>query len=379
MNEDKPYSHIEVIEMNNYVLPDISPDFGKKWTTNGQNNEFFQYVKEKYNGSPTNAGIIKAYVNYIIGEGIIDKGGKNINKYLDKNDLRKICLDFKMYGQFSFQVIWSQGSKLLKQDPEPIKFKYVNTAKLALSLDGGGQIDGYWYSYDWSNQGKFKPAYFSKFDGNYKENSIEIITFNRVSTEDYFPNPDYLSGLQWAHLEEEMANSAISGVLNGFSAGRIINVKGGVPPTEELRNEYTSKILSKLTGSTNKNKVIVSFSNGLDSGSEIEVTNIQTDQLDNLLVYHSEQAQKMLLVAHSVTSPILFGIQQGFSLIGSNKDEMREALKTLYRSNINPMREVIIDGLELLMRTIDPSISLEFKDFEELLIEEEAPQNNMYR
>jgi hypothetical protein len=29
---------------------------------------FFKYIKDRYNGSPTNAGIINSYVNYIIGE-----------------------------------------------------------------------------------------------------------------------------------------------------------------------------------------------------------------------------------------------------------------------------------------------------------------------
>jgi hypothetical protein len=47
---------------------------------------------------------------------------------------------------------------------------------------------------------------------------------------------------------------------------------------------------------------------------------------------------------------------------------MKEALKTLYRSNINPMREVIIDSLEYLIG-FEPNISLKFKDFEELRIE----------
>jgi hypothetical protein len=29
------------------------------------------------------------------------------------------------------------------------------------------------------------------------------------------------------HLEEELSNSAINHVLNGFSAGKVINCKGG--------------------------------------------------------------------------------------------------------------------------------------------------------
>jgi hypothetical protein len=42
--------------------------------------------------------------------------------------------------------------------------------------------------------------------------------------------------------------------LNGFSAGKVINCKGGVPPTDELRETYKNKIIEKLTGTTNKNK-----------------------------------------------------------------------------------------------------------------------------
>jgi hypothetical protein len=93
----------------------------------------------------------------------------------------------------------------------------------------------------------------------------------------------------------------------------------------------------------------------------------QIDQLDAQLVYFSEEAERKIFKAHSVVNPILLVlmINQDFN----NKDEMKEALKTLYRSNINPMREVIIDSL---IGFSEPNISLKFKDFEELRIEEEV-------
>jgi hypothetical protein len=51
--------------------------------------------------------------------------------------------------------------------------------------------------------------------------------------------------------------------------------------------------------------------------------------------WYSEEAEK-IFKAHSVVNHT-FGSndKSGF---GNNKDEMKEALKTLYRSNINPMR-----------------------------------------
>lgn len=369
------YNEIEVINLNNYIMPSSIPYLGSKYILNGINHSFFQYIKERYYGSPTNASIINSYVNYIIGEGLVEKSGFNINRYISKKDLRLICQDFKMYGQFSIQVIWSQGSKLLKQEPRPIQFKHINTERIGLSLGKDGKVDAYWYCFDWKFQGRYRPTLYPKFTGEYTGNDVEIINFSRISSEPYYPQPDYISGLQWSQVEEELSNSAINHVLNGFSAGKIINCRGGVPPTEELREEYKNKIIEKLTGSSNKNKAIVNFSNGLDSGSDIEVTNLQIDQLDAQLVYFSTEAQTKLLMAHSVVNPILFGIKDSTGL-GNNADEMTQALKTLYRSNINPMREVIIDALEWLLSFSEDNLSLEFKDFEELTVVDE-PKNNI--
>ena len=288
--------------------------------------------------------------------------------------MRLICQDFKMYGQFSIEVVWSQGSEKFKIGQKPIKFKHINTEKIGLKLDVKGKVCGYWYSFDWKNQGRYPPTLFPKFTGEYNGNDIELITFTRISSEPYFPQPDYVAGLQYAHLEEELSNASINHVRNGFSGGTIINIKGGVPPTEEERQRVSKKIIEKLTGSDNQNKCFVSFSNGLDTGQNIEVTTLQVKNLDAQYVYFSEEAERKIFKAHSVVNPILFGSndKSGF---GNNADEMTEALKTLYRSNINPMREVIIDSLEWLMSFSEPNIELAFKDFKELDVDD-IPKNN---
>ncbi len=364
MDDNKQNFDIAVINFNNYVIPDSKLYVGKKYVLNGDNNSFFTYLDNCYNGSPTHAGIVNAYTNYIIGEGLIDRTGINIYKYISKRDIKNICHDFKLFGQFSLQVIWSQGSKLLEEKPTPLQIKYIPTYKLGINVNTLGEIDGYWYSFDWENQSKYKPKLFAKYDGIYKKNAIEIITIDRISSKPYFPHPDYISGVIWSQIEEELGNTAINHIANGFSNGTIVTAMGGIPATEELREEYKRKILSKLTGSTNKNKTIVAFTDELGNGS-IKVENLQVDQLDAVLVYYSEQAQKQLLQAHGVVNPVLFGVRDGQGL-SPNKDEMAEALKVLYRSSINPMREVILDGLEYVLRDIDSGINLYFKDFEDL-------------
>jgi len=81
-------------------------------------------------------------------------------------------------------------------------------------------------------------------------------------------------------------------------------------------------------------------------------------------VFYSEEAERKLIVAHSAP-PILFsGSNQG-SGFSSNADEIAVATKGLYRRHINPMREVILNGLGSIFSLIDPKIKLDFKDFEE--------------
>lgn len=370
---------IDVFNLNNYVLPEIKVTTGTKFILNGDNNSFFKYVKERYYGSPTNAGIINSYVNYTIGEGLVDKSGKNIKKYISKTDLRLICQDYKLQGQFALQVIWSTPIKALNQEAKILQLKYFPIDNIGFNPDNNGGINGYWYSYDWEYRTKYKPQLFSKFDGTYKEQAIEIAYFKRPTSDIYFATPDYLSGLQYAQLEEELSNMAINHVINDFSAGKLITVKGGTQPTDELKEVYTRKIQDKLTGSSNKAKAIVSFVTD-EEGGEITIDNVEPTQFDEIFTNFTDLAERKLFQAHSVTNPILFGVKEGAGF--SNKDEMVDALKTLYRSNINPMREVIIDGLESILRFAEPDIELLFEDFEELRIGKptqapDAPQNNV--
>jgi hypothetical protein len=75
-------------------------------------------------------------------------------------------------------------------------------------------------------------------------------------------------------------------------------------------------------------------------------------------------------MAHKVVNPILFGVKDGAGL-GNNADEMTVALKTLYRSQIKPTREIFIDGLENILSYGGAEVELYFKDFEELVVKEQ--------
>ena len=241
--------------------------------------------------------------------------------------------------------------------------------KLGVNIDKKTQdVNGYWYSFDWSNQGKYKPRFFQRFDGSYKYDEteqkgedVEIYVVKRVSSDPWFSDCDYSAGLQYAELEMELANSSINHVKNAFQAGKIVNVPY-VPETEELREQVKRKIISQTTGSTNTNFTIVGFSDKPDS--KITIDNVQVAELNSQYQNFEEVAEKKLIVAHSAPPVLFSGTREGGGL-GNNAEEIKTATQSLYRKHIYPMREDILDGLEFLFSFVEPLPKLEFKDFEE--------------
>lgn len=378
-NKEKLNPSIDVIQFSKYVKPVVSPVISSKWVLNGDNNSFFTYIKECYEGSVTNSAIINGFSNYIYAEGLISNiEGFNINKYMSKKDIRLMVLDFKTYGGYAVQVIWNSAEKI--EDKEPIRFQYFPIYKLGLNLDKDTkEINGYWYSYDWDNSSTFKPQLFQKFDGNYKVHpetnegyDIEIFVVQRASSDPFFANPDYLPALQYAELEMELANSSVNHIKNGFGATKVINVPF-VPETEELRLEMTNKLKRQTTGSKSTNEVIVSYNEKPDF--KIEVESIEITELNQQYAHFEEVAEQKIIVGHSAP-PILFsGSREGGGL-GNNSEEIQTATKMLYRKSIKPMREDITDGLDYLFSFVQDGVQLSFKDFEEFKPKEDNTQIN---
>lgn len=378
MLENKDTSpDIMAVSMSKHQPVNIKPSINLKWTLNGVNNENWVRYRDAYDDSPTNAAIINGFSNYIYGDGLIDINGKvvygingrvltdtrktNVSKYMSKTDVKLIVKDYKTYGGYAIQVIWNSAVNPI--DKKPVLIKYFPIHKLGLNVDKTTmQVNGYWYSYDWMEQGKYRPKFYPMYTGTYTEGQdIELLMVQRPSSNPFFAQPDYLSCVTDAELEGELANSRINHVKNGFQASKVINCNNGVPPTEELKKEYKDRIIRNLTGTDNTNKIIVSFNPDRDKG--IEVTDIPIPELNNQYVYFAEEASRKILLGHNAP-PILFPSETGGTGLGSNAQEIEMATKLAYRKSIKPMQEDIIDGLQPIFNQMDGSIALEFLDFE---------------
>jgi hypothetical protein len=119
-------------------------------------------------------------------------------------------------------------------------------------------------------------------------------------------------------------------------------MNNGVPAPEE-RDTIEAMIESKFTGTRNAGRFMVSFND--DPANQPTVDTITTENLHEKYSYVAEYAQDRILVAHRVTSPLLFGIRTANNGFSSQSEEMMTAFSIMQTMTIQPFQQLIIDAL----------------------------------
>ena len=359
---------IKVIKLNNYVKPIIEEVRGKDWILNGHNNSYFDYVYDRSIGSPTNATILNGYRNLYYGRGLKARDAARkpmefarLLTAMPNKEMRKVISDYAVQFNAAFQVIPNKnGTKTAR---------YIDIKKLAFDkVDEDGEVNGFWYSSDWSDTRKNPPIYFYKYGkGNGKE--VEIIYINKSQDDSkYYSLPEYQSGLQYAEMEEEISNYYINHIKNGFSYGYIVNMNNGVPADEEQREEIERRIKAKMTGSSQAGNIIISFNEGKEAS--VEIVPLEVSDSHKQWESINKQSEEKLMRAHGVVSPVLFGIKDNSGL-GNNAEELQTALSLTMDMRINPEQDVLIDAITPFL--MDEGITLDLY-FEALNEKEQAEE-----
>ncbi len=352
-------TEIKLIQLNQYIRPSLSENKSRNWVLNGQNNSFYDYLINRYNGSPTHSAIINSYIDMIYAGGI---GAKNAYtntadwirfKVLFKDaDLKKIISDFVLFNEFSAQVIKAKNKKDLGS------IKHLPKERTAPALENEDEeIESYWYCRNWANTGKFKPEEFSAF--GFSKDEIEIYNAKPYKAgKTYFSDPDYLAGLPYCEMEEEIANYYTSHIKNGLSFGYIINIPDGNSLTVEEQDEIERKIKQKLTGSSNAGRFILSF-NGREA--EITVTPLSVnDNQHKQWEYLTSESRQQIMTSHRVVSPMLFGIKDNTGF-GNNADELNTAREQIIKYVIKPKQDFIIEAIKEILEYYNINLDLYFK------------------
>lgn len=357
-------SAINIVQLQNYNSPDIKVDKRNDWVTFGDKNSYFQYLIDRYSGSPTNNAIVNGVSQMIYGKGI-DATDNNLfpNEYaqavtlLNKECVRKLVYDLKLMGQCAIQVIYSKDRTRIAQ----VEHMPVETLAMEKCNDKG-EIEAYYYFSDWSKiKPNDKPTRIPAF-GTSRE-AIEILYVRPYVAGHYYFSPvDYQGGLQYAELEEEIANYHLNNILNGLAPSMLINFNNGVP-NEEQRAQIEKSIRDKYSGSSNAGRFILSFNENADTESSIEA--IQLSDAHNQYQFLSDESMRKIMVSHRIVSPMLLGIKDQSGL-GNNADELKTASILMDNTVIRPFQELLLDAFDKILAFNSITLNLYFKTLQPL-------------
>ena len=358
-------SNIRFVNLSSYTTPVVKEQTGKEWVAYGENNLYFDYLIERYNGSATNNAIINGMSELIYGKGLdASDSNRKPNEYAQmkslftKDCLRKVTADYKMMGQCAFQVIYSKDrSKVTEVYHMPIE------SLRAEKCNEEGDIEAYYYAKSWVEVAKKKeiPTRIAAF--GFSNDGIEILYVRPYRAGFYYYSPvDYQGGLPYAELEEEVANYHINNIKNGLAPSMLINMNNGVP-TEEERYTIENRIIEKFSGTSNSGKFILAFNDNKEMAADI--TPVQLSDASDQYQFLSSESMQKLMVAHRVTSPMLLGIKDNSGL-GNNAEELKTASILFENTVIAPMQENILDGLDKILAYNDISLNLYFKTLQPL-------------
>jgi hypothetical protein len=356
-------SNISIVQLSAYTSPVIQENKKSDYIEYGIDNNYFQYLIDRYLYSATNNAIITGVANMIYGKGLdaLDSNRKP-NEYAQmrsiiKGDmLKKVAMERKMLGMGAMQVVMEKGQvKSIDHFP-------MNTLR-AEKCNDKGEIEAWYYYPDWtkkkpSEQAKRIPAF-----GFGNGNEVEMyVVHPYVSGFHYYTPIDYSGALPYAKLEEEISDYLINDVQNGFSGTKVINFNNGVP-NEEMRDKIKRDVLSKITGSRGE-KVIVAFNANAESKTTVE--DIPLNDAPAHYEYLSTECFEKLIVGHRVTSPMLLGIRDTGGGLGNNADEIKTATLLFDNIVIKPYQLELINAIDEILAVNDISLKLYFKTIQPL-------------
>ena len=360
-------SNIRIVNLASHTTPAVVEDNRKEWVAYGEDNNYFQFLIDRYNGSATNNAIINGMTELIYGKGLYATDASRkpdeyamMKSLFSRQCMRKITFDLKAMGQAAMQIIYNKDkTKIVQVEHMPIE-----TLRME-KMNDDGEVTGYYYSKDWTKIRKkgFEPIRIPAFGYGEKGEGLEIYCIKPYRSGFYYYSPvDYQGGLPYAELEEEVANYHINNIKNGLSPSMLINFNNGVP-TEEERELIERRIIQKFSGSSNSGKFILAFNDNKEMAASIEP--VQLSDASEQYQFLADESMRKLMVAHRVTSPMLMGIKDNTGL-GNNADELKTASLLFHNTVVRPIQELILDAIDDIMAVNGASLNIYFKTLQPL-------------
>lgn len=359
---------LRVLNLSTYTSPEIKETKTDSFVSYGEDNNYFQFLIDRYNGSATNNAIINGMSEMIFGKGLDatdsnrkpEEYAKMITLFHD-DCVRRLSSDLKLMGNCAMQVIYSKDRKSIAR----VEHIPVQTLR-AEKCNEKGEIEAYYMHPDWANYKKNDTLKRIQAFG-YGNDPIQIYYVKPYKAGfKYYSPVDYQGGLQYAELEEEISNYHLNNIMNGLAPSMLINFNNGTPDPEQ-RQLIENRIYQKFSGSSNSGKFILSFNDDANTAASIEP--IQLSDAHNQYQFLSDESMRKIMVAHRVVSPMLLGVKDSSGL-GNNADELKTASLLMDNTVIRPFQTLLINAFDDILAYNDISLNLYFKTLQPLEFKE---------
>ena len=306
----------------------------------GLQDDFYPEVTAAYNTSTTNAACIEGIADLIFGKGIYTKNEAftdALAKIVPQEELKRAIFDLKLFGNGAFQIYWNDDHTKI------IKFYHIPVQTLrAEKLYDNPKIQNYFYCTDWFDMKAQKAKIKIPAFGTSNEKREILWLKNYTPGKYYYSIPDWIAALQFSFVEAELSNLHLNNIENGFLPLVMVNMNSGVPAPEE-RDTIEDLIERKFTGTRNAGRFMISFND--DAANKPTIDTINIENLHEKFQYVAEYAQDRILVAHRITSPLLFGIRTANNGFSSQSEEMKTAFSIMQTMTVQPFQNLVINTI----------------------------------
>ena len=360
-------SKVSFVNLSSYTSPEIVETKNKEWVEFGADNNYFQFLIDRANGSATSSACITGISQMIYGKGLdATDSAKRPEQYarmislFKKDDVRRFAYDLKLTGQCAIQVIYSKDRKSIAK----VEHLPIETLRAEKCGAEDKKVQAYYYHPDWVNiKPSEKPLRIPAFGISSTPQPIEILYVKPYEAGMYYySTPDYQGGLQYAELEEEVSNYHLNNIMNGLAPSMLINFNNGVPD-EEKQTLVENKIKAKFSGSSNAGKFILAFNDDKESAADINP--VQLSDAHNQYQFLSEESQKKIMISHRIVSPMLLGIKDSTGF-GNNAEELETASILMHNTVIVPFQELLTDAFDKILAFNNIALNLYFKTLQPL-------------
>ena len=247
MEEKKNESNISFVSLKAYEAPVAVERDTNDWVRWGEDNDYFNKLIDRYIGSATNNRCITGIVDLVFGRGLDATDSKEkpmdfarMKQIISDRDAKKIVNDYKLLGNAAMKICYNKGkTKVLA-----IKHFPMETLRMG-KADKKGVIKKVYYAPKWNEiddnrfrqtQKSYQPKPWPMFKHGTKGQREEIYIARPYRSGYYYYAPvDYQGCLQYAELEQEVANYHNNNIKNGMQPSLIVNFNNGVPNNDICR------------------------------------------------------------------------------------------------------------------------------------------------